>query len=284
MASFEDSFKSKDNTMLYWQGRKAAGDVRGVVCLVHGIGEHSNRYQHMAEFFARKGFHFSAFDLRGHGKSEGIRGDAPSYAALMDDIQSFLDYSGKKFPSLPVFIYGHSLGGNLVLNFLLRRHPAVKGVIISAPALGLAYDPPKVKMLVGRVLSKVLPTLAIASDLDTSALSRDVAVVQAYVQDPLVHDRVTGRMAFGFMDAGDWALAHAEQLDTPTLLMHGSADKLTSLQASRRFAKKAGDICEFVLWEGFFHELHNEIGKEDVFEYVLNWMNTLSGNKGRASK
>ena len=275
MKTFEDNFKTKDGLSLYWRGWECEQDAKGMICLVHGLGEHCNRYGHVASFFNQHEINFYAFDLRGHGKSEGTRGDTPSYDALMDDIQLFLEHAETRGSALPVFLYGHSLGGNLVLNYLLRRQPKVKGAVISAPALGLAFEPPKAKLLLGRLLSIVLPSMAIASDLETKALSHDKAVVEAYEKDPLVHDRLTGRLFFGFRDAGDWALEHAADLDVPTLLMHGSEDRLTSVEASRKFAKKAGSICEFVLWENFFHELHNEVNKDEVFDYVLKWIENL---------
>ena len=275
MSEFEKFLETKDKVKLYWRGWESETDVKGSICLIHGLGEHCNRYEDIAKYFNKEGFNLFAFDLRGHGQSQGVRGDSPTFDQLLDDIGIFLNASLNLATGLPGFIYGHSLGGNLALNYLLRRKPKIAGAIVSAPALRLAFEPSRIKMILGRTLSKVLPTMAISSGLDTKALSRDSDVIKAYENDPLVHDRVTGRMFYGFMDSGEWAIDHASELSIPTLLMHGSKDRLTSSEASREFAKRAGDICEFVLWDGFYHELHNELDKALVYKYVLNWANKI---------
>ena len=274
MQRFEFGWQTKDGLRLYAQGWKPEAELKGVVCLVHGLGEHSGRYGHLAAFLNQAGYALLAFDLRGHGKSEGQRGYAPSYEALLDDIARLLDEAANRYPDLPRFLYGHSLGGNLVINYALRRHPQLAGVIATGPFFRAAFEPPAWKLTLARIMYNLWPTLSLSNELDRQALSRDPEVVQAYDEDPLVHDRLTPRLTMDMFQAGLWALEHASELSLPLLLMHGSADRLCSVQASREFAARAGDRCTLKIWDGFYHEIHNEPEQEQVFEYLLEWLNS----------
>ncbi len=190
----------------------------------------------------------------------------------MDDVTAFLAEAGKEFPGLPLVLYGHSLGGNVALNYGLRRKPALAGVIASAPVLTLSFAPSPVKMALGKVLRKIAPAIVMANEIDRKGLSRDAAVVRAYGADPLVHDRISARLGMDFLDAGAWALAHAGEWSLPLLLMHGGADRLCSATGSGDFAARAGDCCTLRVFDGCYHEIHNEPGKQQVFDCVLQWL------------
>ncbi len=274
MQHFEFGWQTEDGLRLYAQGWQPETEPKGVVCLVHGLGEHSGRYEHLAAFLNQAGYALLAFDLRGHGKSEGQRGYAPSYEALLDDIARLLDEAANRYPDLPRFLYGHSLGGNLVINYALRRRPQLAGVIATGPFFRAAFEPPAWKLTLARIMYNLWPTLSLSNELDRQALSRDPEVVRDYDEDPLVHDRLTPRLTMDMFQAGLWALEHASELSLPLLLMHGSADRLCSVQASREFAARAGDRCTLKIWDGFYHEIHNEPEQEQVFEYLLEWLNS----------
>lgn len=248
---------------------------QGVICLVHGIGEHTGRYAHLAAFLNRVGYPLVGFDLRGHGRSGGQRGHIPGFESFMDDIDLMLGWARQLYPEKPIFLYGHSLGGNLVINYLLRRRPALAGAVATAPALRIAFEPPAAKVALGRFMNNLLPKFSQATGLEVEALSRQASVVQAYVNDPLVHDRISARLFVDTLDAGYWALAHAAELKIPLLLMHGSADRLTSVGASQDFADRAGAICTLKIWEGFYHEIHNEPEQGQVFAYLQNWLDKM---------
>lgn len=274
---FEYGFKTSDGLSLYAQGWQPEGDLRGVVCLVHGLGEHSSRYPHLAEALNGAGYAVMAFDLRGHGKSEGKRGHFPSYEVILDDVGLLIDDARERYPALPCFLYGHSLGGGLVLNYALKRKPQLDGVISTAPALRLGFEPPAVKVALGRAMDKIWPAFVQPSGLDTKALSRDPNVVQAYELDPLVHDRASARLFVGFYEAGLFALDHAAELSLPLLLMHGAGDTITSPEASKEFAADAGKMCTLKIWDGLYHEIHNEPEQGDVFATVVDWLNQHIG-------
>lgn len=245
---------------------------KGVICLVHGIGEHSGRYSHVAEFLNNAGYTLQGYDLRGHGKSEGQRGHIPAFETFMKDIDLLLESARQGSPGKPLFLYGHSLGGNQVINYLLRRQPSLAGAVATGPSLRIAFDPPAFKVALGRLMNNLVPTFSQATGLDVQALSRDAGVVQAYINDPLVHDKISARFFVDVLDAGYWALEHAAELKTPLLLMHGSQDRLTSVKASQEFASRAGTNCSLKIWDGLYHEIHNEPEKAQVFEYLQNWL------------
>lgn len=273
MKHSEFEFKTFDGLSLFGQSWQPEDQPRAVVCLVHGIGEHSGRYVHVADSLTRAGYTLISFDLRGHGKSEGPRGHISSYEAIMQDISSLLEVTNKKFPQLPLFLYGHSLGGNLVLNYVLRRQPHLKGVIATAPWLRLAFEPPASKIALGKMTNYIWPSFSQKSGLDTKALSRDLEVVHSYENDPLVHNRISARMFISAYQAGQWALEHASEFSLPLLLMHGGDDNLISVKASHEFANMQTKNCTLKIWDGLYHEIHNEPEKEEVFKFLIDWLN-----------
>lgn len=272
MKHSEFEFKTFDGLSLFGQSWQPEDRPRAVVCLVHGIGEHSGRYVHVADSLIQSGYALISFDLRGHGKSEGPRGHIPSYEAIMQDISSLLEVSNKKFPQSPFFLYGHSLGGNLVLNYVLRRQSHLKGVIATAPWLRLAFEPPAFKIALGKITNYIWPSFSQKSGLDTKALSRNLKVVHAYENDPLVHDHISARMFIGIYQSGQWALEHASEFSLPLLLMHGGDDKIISVEASREFANKINENCTLKVWDELYHEIHNEPEKEEVFKFLIDWL------------
>jgi alpha-beta hydrolase superfamily lysophospholipase len=219
-----------------------------------------------------KGYAMLGFDLRGHGESGGPRGHTPSYAALMDDIGCFSLEADMRYAGLPRFLYGHSLGGNLVLNYALRRKPDLHGVIATGPWLKLAFEPPASQVTLGRMMNGIAPGFTQHSNLDTNGLSHDQVVVAAYENDPLVHDKISARLFVAIYESGLWALEHAAEFPLPLLLMHGAADPITSAKASQEFAQKAGHKATIKVWDGLYHEIHNELEKAEVFTFMLDWL------------
>lgn len=267
-------FTSNDGLKLFgrvWESEEK--HPKGIVHLIHGLGEHSGRYDHIAEALTKTGYHMVSFDLRGHGLSEGQLGHAPSFDTILDDISIFIEETRELFDdSLPSFIYGHSLGGLLVINYGMHRPEYVKGVIATDPALKLSFSPPPVTFFIAKVMANLVPTFSSKNSLDVNALSQDTAVVKAYQDDPLVHDKISARLAVDMIHTGEEMLDHTEEWAIPMLLMHGTGDRITSSDASQAFAEKAGSGVTYVPWEGFYHEVHNDIGKEKVIEKMIAWL------------
>ncbi len=272
LSTFDSGWRNAEGIEFYVQGWEPKRQLKAIVILVHGLGEHTGRYAHVGEALAGAGYALVGFDLRGHGRSSGRRGDIPDFDRLLDDISDFLTQMRARYPKRPVFLYGHSLGGNLVLDFVLRRTPKVQGVIATAPLLEVGYKLPAMRIALARALTMILPGHTEASGLETAALSRDPRVVEAYVRDPLVHDRISVRLFGGMYESGLWLEEHAANFPVPLLLMQGSADRLVSFEATRRFAERAGKRVTWRAWEGWYHEIHNEPQRAKVFEVMVEWM------------
>ncbi len=269
----EFSWKAADSQMTYAQLWAPDVAPKAVVCLVHGMGEHSGRYAHLAEFLSGNQVALLAHDHRGHGKSDGKRGHCSSYQMLLGSVGDLLGKAEALYPGTPIFLYGHSMGGNVVLNYLIRKNPSVRAGIATGPWLKLAFDPPKIEVFMGQLVGKILPSFTQSTKLDASAISRIPEEVKKYTSDPMVHDRISIVMFLGCFEAGLWALENAARLEKPVLLMHGTEDKLTSEPASAEFAQRAGANVKYVPWQGCYHEIHNEPERPQVFQTILDWIN-----------
>ncbi len=272
MKHFETTLKSHDGLDLFCQGWLPESAPKAVICLVHGLGEHSGRYAHVAETFNQAGYAVIGFDLRGHGKSGGQRGHTPSFEAFMQDIDRLFEEAERRFSGLPRFLYGHSLGGILVLNYALRRKPPVRGVVATSSGLRTALENQKMKVTLARVLGTLFPAGSLPSGLDPATLSRDPQVVQAYRTDPLVHDAISFGMGKSLMDAIRWAFSHASEFPVPLLLVHGTQDVLAFPSGSQDFAALVPQNCTLKLWDGLYHETHNEPEKAQVLEFTRQWL------------
>ncbi len=269
----EYSWQTKDGLNIFGQEWKPDGKVKAAIALVHGLGEHSGRYSHVAEAFATQGFSLTGFDLRGHGKSDGVRGHAASYEALMSDISQNIELTRQHFPDVPVFLYGHSLGGNLTLYYCLTQKPDIKGAIVTSPGLGTAEPVPAIKLFLGKLMYKLAPATQMDNGLDRAGLSRDMDVERTYSADPLVHGKISARWALDMLNNGQYILSHAGEFPLPLLLMVGSKDRLISAPLVRKLAQAIPiSNITFREWDGFYHELHNEPEKAQIFETMTNWI------------
>jgi alpha-beta hydrolase superfamily lysophospholipase len=245
---------------------------RAIIILIHGVGDHIQRYKDWADLLSREGIGFTGVDLPGHGLSDGKRGHIKSYALIDEMIDILLEGVMKTFPGIPVFIYGHSLGGGMVLSYLRRRNPGIKGAVVTSPWLKLTIEPDKLKIMLVSVMKNLLPGLVQSSGLVVDHLSHDREVVDKYIADPLVHDKISVSLVASAMGAADYSLAHASDLNIPLLLMHGNEDLICSPDGSREFASKT-PLAELKIWDGGYHELHNETFKNDVFAFLIDWIN-----------
>jgi acylglycerol lipase len=274
MTSFDFDWATSDGLALRGKGWMPSQPPRAIVALVHGFAEHVGRYGAVAEAFAQLQVAFIGFDLRGHGRSDGQRGHSPSFSNYMEDMREFLSLVVDRLPGLPIYLYGHSAGGNLVLNYTLRYTPDyVQGVIATSPWLRLAFQPPASKIWLAKVASLLYPAFAEKSNLDPAHLSSDPEVGRAYVADPLVHGSISAGAFSGIVQAGARALREAGQWAKPLLLMHGTADQVTSSQASEQFAAAVpGQWATLKLWPQGRHELHNEVFRAEVIAAMTAWL------------
>lgn len=268
----EFNWETKDKLNIYAQSWGPESNCEGVIALVHGFFEHSGRYSHVAEYFNSKNYALITFDQIGHGQSEGLRGHTPSYEHLMENIDQLIEQAKKRYEGKPIFLYGHSWGGNQALNYVLRRKPQLNGLVLTGPWIKLAVTPPKIKVALGKIMKSIYPKFSEKSTTDPNYISHDKAVVDTYINDPLNQFKITSAAYFESQDAGDFALENIKQLSIPTLLMHGGDDHFTSVEASKMLAEKNKDQIELKVWDNMYHEIHNELEKQDVFETTYNWL------------
>lgn len=251
----------------------AVENPRAVIALVHGQGEHIGRYAHLAKWYNQHGIAVLGFDHQGYGQSAGKRGHAKNLEVLLDDIGLLLEKARALYPDKPLFLYGHSMGGGLALNFATRRKPVLSGLIITGPWIRLAFEAPAIKVLAGKIMRRIWPTLSLPTGLDPKNLSRDESVVKAYQQDPLVHDQLSAAAGISLIEAAQWLDGWSGSFDFPVLLQHGGGDQITSAPATKDFAGRVQSEVTHREWPELYHEIHHEKEQEAVFEYTLNWIN-----------
>lgn len=242
-----------------------------VVVLIHGIGEHDGRYQHVAERFNEAGIAMVGMDLRGHGRTDGVRGDAFPRAEIFGDIDALIEYAMKLYPGVPVIMYGHSMGGNIVCDYRARgaKNDIMEKYLISAPWIRLVKPITGVLLKAVTLLSKIAPKAKINSNCDESDLG-NLSCVKPYKDDPMVHPYITLRTAVqGFTIGGSLENGVNERNgrtdNIPTLVMHGTCDKICDIKGTESYiahAKERKENIEFIPWEGYYHEIHN--GGKDI--------------------
>jgi len=272
----EGHLNSADGTRLFYR-QWEPDEPKGVLVFVHGVGEHSGRYVHVAERFAGRDFACYAYDYRGHGHAEGARGDAQKYDEYLDDLRAAIELARGEHPDRKLFTVGHSQGGTIVLAHALDHPEEVSGVIASAPALGVSLgDMPAWKAWLAKIaprLEPLFPGLAVGNGIVPKYLSHDPVIVEAYTSDPLVHDRAVLRWYVEFLRTQQRILSGAPHFRVPCLILQGSDDHLAPIEKTQEFfAHLTISDKQLKVYEGFYHELFNEVDKERVFRDVEEWL------------
>lgn len=252
----------------------ASDRPRAGLIITHGFTEHADRYEHVGERFARRGVSTYAFDLRGHGRSEGRRGDAPAFDSFLKDLAAFRRLVRGLAPAgLPLFLLGHSLGGLIALRYLQEHPHEFAGAIVIAPWLGLASPPSRWLRLLARALAPVLPALPFPAGIRPEQLSRDEDVVRRYRADPLVHDRITPRLFTNIEDAIARVLESGDRVPGPLLLLLAGDDRIVDTPTASAFAARwsRGGI-EVRLEDSAYHEILNELDRAATLEAILDWI------------
>lgn len=249
-----------------------AAPPKATIALVHGIAEHSSRYRHAAEFLASHGYTVYTFDLRGHGRSPGKRILLRHMDEHSNDVGKFLAWVQEETSGQPLFLFGHSMGGLIVSYYVLTQSPRVKGVILSAPAIKLDNVSPLLVAL-ARLLAVIMPALPLRQ-LEFAAISRDPIVIAENQQDPLVyHGSIPVATGLAMARAVDYVQKHMSDFHLPLLLLHGSADRMVKVEASKQlYARAASSDKTLKLYEGLYHELLNEPEKEEILADMLAWL------------
>lgn len=278
----EFKIKAFDRISLYGKCWLPQEHPEGVVILIHGLGEHINRYNHWAKRFNNNGWVVTGIDLRGHGYSDGKRGNG-SYQAYLNDIDYVFQYVQKKFGDIPKVLYGHSMGGNLALGYEISRKPEINRLIVTSPWLKLTNPPTSSLLYLSKFLVKLFPGLSISNGLNSYFISREKKVCDDYKKDPLIHNKISINT---FLQIQEWAsliLKNKHKVNVPLLLLHGGDDQITSWRGSYIFARETSESTHYRVWDSCYHELHNELCKEEVFDYISLWLSNVQNSKLRSN-
>ena len=261
------TFTTQDGLVLATRTWTPEAEPQRGLLIVHGLGEHSGRWDHVARFFADRGYAVAAFDLRGHGESEGTRAYAGSFNDFVDDVQGIVE-SGLVRTDIPWVLYGHSLGGLICTYYRAEDRPHPAAGILSARARD--PDVPGFLRAAAQLLGRITPKLAMANSIAGEQLSRDEAVGEAYFADPLVNTKATTRLGMELFGAQARSHDVIAKIDTPTLVIHGGDDPLVPPSASAPLA--AVDSVERKVHPGLRHEMHNEPEKIQVLSEIAAWL------------
>ena len=269
----EFNFNGAEGISLFGRCWSPPIQPRAVVALVHGISEHSGRYSAVVDGLTAAGFVVFAFDLRGHGRSEGQRGHIDRWSQYRGDVMAYLGQVRTRYPEPPVFIYGHSLGALIVTEYVLSHPGGLDGMIVSGIPLRPSGVAKKPLVLLARSLSRIWPTFSVSLGVDGTRLSRDPSMVKAYDEDPLVHHTATARWGTETLDAIDRVKSRMSEIRLPILILHGEDDPVNSVQGSRElFAAVSSQDKELHTYPGGKHEPHNDIVREQVVNDVEKWL------------
>ena len=240
--------------------------IKVAIGIIHGLGEHSSRYDDFAEYFCKKGYGVYSIDLRGHGKSEGKRGHVNNFKKLIDDSEEMFINIRKENLNVPMVMFGHSLGGCIALNYLCENQSKeIDLAIISSPWLKTVLEPPKFIIYIQKILVVLFPNFTLNNRLDPYHLSKNTNKVKKYIKDPLVHNRISLKMFSEVNKVIDKIENESEKINIPVLLLHGKKDNIISFKGTKKISKKINN-SKLILYEGLYHEPHNDLEKNEILD------------------
>lgn len=267
-------FKNQENLSIYIQNWLPENPAKAVLLIVHGLNEHSGRYDYFSNFFVNEGFAVYSMDLVGHGKSDGTRAFVKDFVNYIDDINLYLDKIKQLQPGSPIFLIGHSMGGLIGALLLIDYPDQFAGAVLSGSVVQVPDDVSPLFISLGKFVSLVLPKLGLLK-IDLSGLSRNPDVVQAYKDDPLVNSgKFTARVSAEMNKSFDWVAVEGSRIKSPVLILHGGSDRIVNPACSHfLYALVSSDIKKLIIYDSFYHEIYNDPGHEQVFEDVSSWIN-----------
>ena len=269
----EYRWKSYDGLELFGQTWTNGGKPKAVINLVHSHGEHSGIYTDFAKNLTDNNYYVVSLDLRGHGRSEGRRGYASSYRKLIKDLHTLIDKSESLFPGYPKILLGHGLGGNIAIYYLSTHITNISSLIVTSPWLILEHRFSKGKLFIGNIIRHILPTCMLETRFTAEDKRRNQDAIKKYGNDPLMHDKVSIRLFYEIIFAGQRSSRSIYKINMPVLVMHGNNDKIASFKASRNFVLNASKKTIFKEWPDYYHDLLADEGSDEVFKFITDWLN-----------
>jgi len=269
----EGKFKGLNNFDLYYQCWLPEKSLRAVLLVAHGLAEHSGRYKNLVDYFVPKGYAVYAFDYRGHGKSEGTRSYVDRFSDYLADLETFFDIVRKENKDAQIFLVGHSLGATIATAYAVEHQKELDGLIVSGASLVASTSVSPALLFMAGLVSALAPKMGVTV-LDASAISRDEAVVDAYVNDPLVYrDKLPARMGAELAKMWKQLPEKMPEIKLPILIMHGSADRLADPRGSKLLYEQAGSEDKTLkIYDGFYHEIFNEPEHREVMADMESWL------------
>ena len=257
---------------------------KSVVCFIHGIGEHAGRYDRIGEAFKESGIALVGMDLRGHGFSSGTRGHTSPRMNILKDIDRLIEYAQREHPDIPLFLYGHSMGGNIALDYRRRgKHRTVPhGYIVTSPWIILQRKIPRYLYLFSEMISKVKPDFQMNSKIKNELLG-NVEIILKQANQHLMHGKISVKTALEGIEIANALMNNSLEIQgeeplKPLLLMQGDADKICDPEGSRKIAQLEKDRCNYIEWEGLYHEIHNgspTADGTDVIRAMIDWIHNF---------
>ena len=269
----EGFFKGARDTRIFYQAWLPNGDPKGILIVVHGLAEHCGRYMNLVNHFVPQGYAVYGMDHIGHGKSNGARVYVHRFEDLTDTLKTFFEMVKKWHPEKPVFLVGHSAGGLISAAYLLEHQSELTGAILSAPTIKVPQNISSPTIFFGRVFSTLIPKFGLIA-LDPTGVSRDPAVVEAYVNDPLVYNgKTTARLAAELLKAMQRVFAEGSRITMPILIIQGGKDRMVDPSGARMFYEKINSKDKTIkVYPELYHELFNEPERDQVLSYVEGWL------------
>ena len=273
MKHIEGTFKEPKGLSLFYQYWLPDQSPKAVLMIVHGLAEHSGRYTNLVNYFVPKGYAVCGFDYRGHGKSEGLRCYVDRFSDYVSDVKTFFEKVHKEHSNLKIFLVGHSMGATIAVAYAVKYQRDLAGLIISGVGLKPGASISPALKAVARLISAVSPKMGLTV-LDASAISRDKAVVDAYVNDPLVYrGKIRARLGAEMINTIDKLPSLIPQISLPIIIMHGTEDRLCNPEGSQILYDKVGSVDKTLkLYKGLYHEIFNEPEHEKVMADVEAWL------------
>jgi alpha-beta hydrolase superfamily lysophospholipase len=266
------SFEGAGGLKIHFQFFKPK-KYKGVIIYIHDRGEHSGRYIYTIEHLIDKGFAFYGFDHRGNGRSEGKRGHIDNMNDYINDLWTFINIVKKREEDKKYFILGHSMGGLIGIRFVEEHADVVDGVIVTSTALKLKKGVPKFRKFIGEKLSNLWPKFSMKNVIDPVYLSHDKDVVKKYMEDEMVHNKITSRFFTEMMKAMKIAMEKAEKVEVPFLILHAGRDEISDPDGSVEFYEKLGSQDKkLIIYDGFYNEILNEVDRQVVFRDIDKWL------------
>ena len=274
MEHTEGIFRGVRDKKIYYQAYLPKGDIRGSIIIVHGLGEHSGRYDNVVDYLVPKGFAIYGFDLLGHGKSDGKREFVEKYEDFTETLTNYKNKVKSWQPGKSLFLLGHSMGGLIATEYLIDHSHDFEGAIISAPLITVSDNINKFTIISGKILSAIAPTFGITA-LDPKAISRDPKVVNEYINDPLVYQgKTTARLSVELLKAIMRVNAEVSRIAVPFIVLQGSDDRLVNPQGAKMLHERAGSQDKSIrIYDGLYHEVFNEPERDQVLADVASWLN-----------